>query len=107
MKLSAKQAHADKVKGNTQYPMMQTLWKNDIFPPNNWAFNVTVIAPNQTITNTDAKTRDEDSLGAVKLKIDDNIRQTIKGPHKSPKYNKNILFIFLLIYADPPSLKKG
>lgn len=80
-----KQARADKVSGKTQYPKIQTLWKKDIVPPSNWAFTVTAAAPNQTKTNTAAKTKEAESPGAVKLSIDERRRQTNKGPHKSPK----------------------
>jgi hypothetical protein len=72
------------VKGKTQYPKIQMLWKNEIFPPNNCALTVTAAAPHHTITNTAAKTREVESPGAVTLRTDDRRRHTNKGPHKSP-----------------------
>ncbi len=72
---------------------MQTLWKNEIVPPSNCAFNVTTAAPHQTITNTAAKTNEADSPGALRLNIVESNKHTNNGPHKSPKH----INIFILL----------
>ena len=78
------QPTADIVSGKTQYPKMQTLWKNDIVPPKSCALTVTTAAPNHTITNTAAKTKEALSPGADKLKVMDNSKHTSNGPQRSP-----------------------
>lgn len=78
---------AEMVKGKTQYPKIQILWKKDILPPRSWAFTVTTAAPHQTITNTVANTKDAELAGAPALRIIDNSRHTKSGPHKSPIIN--------------------
>ena len=50
---------ADNVKGNTQYPRIQTDWKNEIVPPNSCALIVTAAAPAHTMTNTAANTAEK------------------------------------------------
>ena len=34
--------NAAKLIGNTQYPNTQTLWKNETWPPNNFAFTLII-----------------------------------------------------------------
>jgi hypothetical protein len=51
-----------------------------------------VTAPNHTMTNTAAKTRDAEFPGAVQLSMDESNRQTMSGPHKSPMIRKEGTF---------------
>ena len=85
MKLKIKQIMLEIVRGNTQYPNIQMLWKNDILPPSSCALTVTAAAPHHTITKTAANTSEAESPGAVKLSTDERSKQTSKGPHRSPK----------------------
>ena len=85
MKLRIKHDMLEIVRGKTQYPNMQMLWKNEMVPPNNCALTVTAAAPHHTITKTAAKTREAESPGAVKLSTEESNKQTSKGPHRSPK----------------------
>jgi hypothetical protein len=49
-------------------------------PPSSWALTVTIADPMDTKQKTEAKTRAAWLVGALKERMTDNVKQTIKGP---------------------------
>lgn len=111
----ARQTMRETASGVRQYPSTQTDWKKDLkqkrcnqivknsfasqtymFPPNSLEFNVTTIAPIQTITNTSANSGPPsfecasfaDPCRIVAIKV-----HNTNGPHKSHSF-KRLFFSF-------------
>ena len=70
--------------GNNEYPRVDTLWKNEIFPSNKVALIVTTTAPNHTSVKTVPKIELESALSLEFIvRVNDNAIHNSKGPHKS------------------------
>jgi len=78
-----------------------------IFPPRSFALTVTIAAPAQMVTNTDANTSDVCPVGAFRLKMIDSARHSSKGPHKSHSRNTLSVACDPDVAAGPPPPGNG
>lgn len=102
---------AARTRGNSVYPMMQTLWANELrievwlagiraatipsrthmFPPSSLICSVTTASPIQTMAKTPLKTMSFWSGWAQKLSSKLSSRQKIRGPHMSQSRRPGVM----------------
>lgn len=73
--------------GNKLYPRVQTQWKKEIFPPNNYAFIAMIAEPNQMREKTVPKIIVETVAEDANERIQERDMQSTRGPQRSQFFN--------------------